>query len=554
MPKQNPVPSAASRRAPSLLSIRGLLFLVLACTVCAATLTMLYGISRTREATIGGNIRMAFRAAQGRAISTVEALVAPMHWAMLQSRALLEQGVVTPGNREGAIERIRPIAAMLPRGTRIWLATPSAVAGVSQEGEPLPTEVTPQFTEEPWYTPAITRLTERSDRNFGPVTAYALLPGRLREGRPPCLVFALALGEPDYLDWVVIEVPTIDFLVGLDDLLPTVNGYVTLLLPDGTVFGMSGYTAPLPAHISQIGRDAPAVAYDLWAREKERVEIARRVMVNDRAWWAAFIEHDLQGGPTLSAGVLAPESDLTGTVTAMEERTLRGMALMLLAALLLTFIVGRVIRRPLLAITARMQRHDAHEIAYRYWPRTVITELNELMQAIDEFTAHEVREPATPTPVKAFDGDGEQVPQAQLQALYATRRRMRAFQQRVQALESALREIEREQPDTRGEAGVGMLQFLAEPEERVLLVADATGRIRTCAVSPELQERYETDFADVPGRDVSAFFAARHAQGREALFYEARDSGEPRRGVFCRTLPRRKLSHRGGICSLPARR
>jgi hypothetical protein len=525
------------RRARSLLSIRGLVLLGLTFMVCAMALAVLYEARRTRNDTVASSLRIAFRAAQGRAISEVERLAGPLYSAMLQGREILRQPVVVPGNRESALERLRPIAAMLPGDSRIWLATPAAIVGITQAGTPLPPEDAPDFAHAAWSAPAMTRLTERGGRNLGSAMAYAVEPMDSTGSRPATLVFALATGEPGYTSWVLIETPMAHFLLGLDDLLPTVNGYVTVLLPGGVVLGLTGYTQPAPATLADAAPGAPALAYDLWVREKEPSDAARRIMAEDQPWRAAFITHTLHGGPVLTIGALSPEEDLAGAAALMERRVINVVAMMLVLALAVTFVSGRILRRPLHAITARMNRHDAHEAAYRYWPRSHITEINALMAAIDAYTGHPV--PASPgeEAQKLLAAAGNDVPQAQLQALYATRQRLRAFQQRVQTLEAALREIEREQPEALGDAGVGMLHFLAEPEERVLLLAGAEGKIHWCAVSPELQERYETDFADVPGRDVAAFFAARHAQGREDLFLEARDTREPRRAVFAASFP-----------------
>lgn len=463
-------PIEASQRANSRRSIglRTLLFLYSAVLVGLATLGALGVVIAYRHRAEEDTSRLVLRAAMSRAEWEARGALGGAEEFLLLMRDWVDSGFVAASD----VDALEPLLAPM-------LAPPNVFGGVHVVAGDVEVRMSPQLegwnssvvartdgaVEPPWLTEALMLCRARDDDNLTGNPDVAWMPPEDGAETGPFMMVAMAFGQApqEVCVAIALSLPKLaDVFVGL---LPTPAGVTAVITDSGRVLGLTGFryvTAAAGARggvraVQESGNPGLARAYERWSSNKG--EGVFDIVVNEQVVWASFRELMLGKNGKIVVGAVAPRED----VTLLMRQTEQDVVLMgfwgLAGAALLAWSAGTLLRRPLLVLADHLGRRDVVEGGQRYWPRTRVTEMRNLMEAVDALSRTiDSRPPLRPglTPAAATRTDTG-VPQAQLQALFVARKELREtralaveLQRGLRASEGQTQEMARHAEEQRG--------------------------------------------------------------------------------------------------------
>lgn len=441
------------------IGLRTLLFLYSAVLIGLATLGALGVVIAYRHRAEEDTSRLVLRAARSKAEWETRNALGHVEDFLLIARDWFRDGPANAANPEALAPALAPLLARqhvfgairLVASGSLFEMTPSADGWVSSG-----TQAMDGASEPGWFTAAVALCRARDDDNMTGEPDIAWLAPEDNAEAVPSLMVAMAFGGTAQEVCIAIEVSLqklADVFVGL---FPTPEGVTAVLLDSGHVLGLTGFRYG----VNQDGKSSGAIlvrdagnaelarAYAYWS--SNRGDGVFEMNVDGQVVWASFRELILGKNGKVVVGAVTPREDVTLLMQQTEEDVLFLGLWGLAAAAVLAWIVGAVLRRPLLVLADHLSRRDAIDAGQRYWPRTRVTEIRDLMAAVDAMSqVVDTRAPVRPAPKPAaaarIDAD---VPDAQLQALYAARKELRDTKAHAVELQRGLHAIEEQVRET----------------------------------------------------------------------------------------------------------
>lgn len=306
----------------------------------------------------------------------------------------------------------------------------------------------PNPSEAVWFREAVALCRVRNDLNrtetpdvyWDPPSAVPDVPVPLMRG-----AFAVGQGPGETVVAFDLRLDLLaDAFVGMS---PTPGGYAALFTGSGQLLGLTGQRyAPTPSEagaslalLSASEQPGLIDAFEHWASGKERDAQPFMLRINEAAWWFAFQSAPSRCGPPLVMGVAAPAKDLLfGASQARDNLLLVGLWGMV-AALAMSLLLAASLRRPIRSLFEHAHRHGAFDLTHSPWPKSRISEMEALLEAVQE----QARESVQPGPQR-FGATQEPAvpPDAHLQALFSARKEVRDIRTRVEEMRALLREQE----------------------------------------------------------------------------------------------------------------
>lgn len=439
--------------------LRTLLFVYGAVLIGLATLGALGVVIAYRHRAEEDTSRLVLRAALSKAEWETRNALGHVEDFLLIARDLFRDGLADTANPEALAPIMTPLLArqhvfgtvrVAASGSLIEM-TPSANGWVSSGARPMDGAGEPG-----WFTAAAALCRARDDDNMTGEPDIAWLPPADNAEAIPSMTVTMAFGETAQEVCIAIEVSLqrlADVFVGQ---LPTPEGVTAVVADSGHVLGLTGFRyganqdgkASGAILVGDAGNADLARTYEYWSSNKG--DGVFEMNVDGDVVWASYRELALGKSGKIVVGAVAPREDVTLLMRRTEEDVVLIGLWGLAAAAVLAWLVGAVLRRPLLVLADHLSRRDVIETGEPYWPRTRVTEMRDLMEAVNALSqAVGTRTPARPvssgTPVS---GTEAAVPQAQLQALYAARKELRDTKAHALELQRGVRAIQEQARET----------------------------------------------------------------------------------------------------------
>ncbi|HNR32223.1 MAG TPA: hypothetical protein PKI11_15135, partial [Candidatus Hydrogenedentes bacterium] len=292
-------------------------------------------------------------------------------------------------------------------------------------------------TGEPLFREALVRCRARGDQDgAGRVDICWELPGA--EGPDAALRLAFAVGPGPRETAVSFELDLARFAEAIVGIHPTPAGYAVALHESGRVLGLTGWryaAATACPVLEEIAPSGIGRAYAYWASDVNQGTRPFATDAADTTWWCAFRRMSSRKDAPFVFGVAAPQPDLLFAARQGRDYLLLVGLWGMVAAGALAFVLAAAVRRPVRRFVEHVQRYDALEPADNYWPRSRVTEVRSLTDALDELC----RQAAARAPAAAVSRTTDVIPDAQLQALFTARKQMRDARARLEDLRARLR-------------------------------------------------------------------------------------------------------------------
>ena len=491
-----PVDAVSGARFRRTIGLRPLLFLSNMSLVVLATFGALGVVLAYQQRDIEDTGRAVLRSSLARTEAEVRKALEPVEDTLIMSRDWIANGIIDLQQPDELARHIVPLFARdkmvgaavfmaggatmrFTRHANGWVSQTVRTADANREittaqwdaaGERAAADVRESEAKDmpapDWYEPALAMCRARNDSNLSSEPdVYWTLPRSTPES-PLHMVMAVAAG--DVPDEVVVgfEISLSCLADAFLSLVPSPGGVSVIITFSGHVIGMSGlrYSSEVireavrTEELKETENRAAAIAYDYW--RSNQTDSIFQIRDGDQSVWAAFREAWLGKSGRFFLGVIAPEEDLTAVMRNTRRDVLMIGAWGVVVAACLAGLLGAALRRPLKTVPERLTRFDALDVEDRFWPTTRISEIDALLQAVDEFSAaHSGAAPATGQAGKA--PAVSEPPSVQFQAVFAARRELREAREAANRLQAEIRELITRQGSLRERAAAQRAELAA---------------------------------------------------------------------------------------------